>query len=378
MASLNRQDVDLHAVAALVVEQFRAAPCAVLGAAIRRGGRWRTGWGAAGRLWARAQGPCASLDTLFDLASLTKPVVALSLARAERGGRLERRQALGELLPSLADTAAGGASLDRLSAHRAGLEAHREFFIARRGAAQPSVEKILRQAADARRPSCNGRPPPGGFAPVYSDLGYILLGAALAHACRKPLDQWVAEQVSGPLGLRLGSVRRLRAAAESEAAFAEAVAPTEDVPWRGGVLRACVHDENAWVLAGYGTAGHAGLFGDVRAVVGLGVAIVDVLRGERDDWLSAAELAPLVEPRPGGTLCAGFDRRGPEQPASGRHFGARTFGHLGFTGTSLWIDPDRSLVGVLLTNRVHFGRQSTRIRDARPAAYDALFERMTR
>jgi len=375
-ATRNVEAVNLTAVARQVVAEHRAAPCAVVGAAQRAGGRWRLGWGAAGQLWTVPAGPAppAHVQLLFDLASLTKPVTALTLARCQREGLLDRSQRLGELLPELKETASGAVSLDLLSAHRAGLEAHREFFVSRPGAAQPTLAAILAEAAAARRPDCQGTPPPEGFPPVYSDLGYILVGAAIAARLGRDLDAVVGDQVGQPLGLTLGSARQL---SQTELGAADRFVPTEQVSWRGGVLRGVVHDENAWVLADRGSAGHAGLFGDVWSVVRLGTRVLDALHGRRDDWLTAADLEPLIRRRPGGTHCAGFDRRGSEGPMSGQHFGAETFGHLGFTGTSLWIDPEAQLVGVLLTNRVHPTRETTAIRLARPAAYDGIHAHMT-
>ena len=370
-------EVDLAPVAEGLVRQHRAAPCAAVGAAIRDAGRWRLGAGYAGRLWPADDAPAADAGTLFDLASLTKPVVALTLARAERRECVRRAQTLGQLLPELASTPSGPVPLDLLSAHRAGLEAHRELFVAELGAIQPAAERALARAASERRPECLGAAPPGGFPPVYSDLGYMLLGAALSAASGMALDELVRQEVADPLGLRLGSARAMATACGSQAAFVSAVAPTEIVPWRGGVLRGVVHDENAWVLSNDGLAGHAGAFGDLASVVLLGVAVLDALAGRRPEWLAPAELEPLLRRRPGGTHCAGFDRRGGDAPMSGQHFGRETFGHLGFTGTSIWIDPERELCGVVLSNRVHPTRDSTAIRAARPAAYDGIYRAMT-
>jgi len=377
----NWGEVDLAAVAADVVHRHRAAPCAAVGAAIRAAGRWRLGSGYAGRLWPAPatddEAPAASESTLFDLASLTKPVVALTLARAERRGLVRRSQSLGEVVPWLAPSPSGPVTLDLLSAHRAGLEAHRELFVARAGADQPSPEAALARAAAERRPECAGPAPAEGFAPIYSDLGYMLLGAALGSVSGVALDQLVRREIAEPLGLELGSARVLAAACGSREAFLARVAPTEIVPWRGGTLRGVVHDENAWVIANDALAGHAGAFADLRSVVLLGMAVVDALAGRRPEWLGPDEIHPLLRRRQGGTHCAGFDRRGSEEPMSGRHFGPETFGHLGFTGTSLWIDPERELVGVLLSNRVHPTRDTTAIRAARPAVYDALYAIMT-
>lgn len=370
------EPVDLRPVADRVVLELGAAPGAAVGAAIRRAGRWRYGLGAAGRLELGAQAPPTTPRTVFDLASLTKPLVALALARLERAGRIGRSEQLGRLLPSLEATPSARVSLDQLAAHRGGLEAHRELFVPRAHAAQLDRQGVLLAAATARRAGCTGVPPRAGFAPEYSDLGYLLLGAALESTTGRQLDALVRELVGQPLGLGIGSARQLAQELGGRSALRVQVAATERVPWRGGVLRGVVHDENAWIFAGEGLAGHAGAFGDVRAVLRWGVGILDSLAGRRDEWLTAAELAPVIRRRSGGTLCGGFDRRSGAQSTSGQRFGPETFGHLGFTGTSLWMDPERELVGVLLTNRVHPSRRSTAIRAARPAAYDELFERM--
>ena len=365
--------IDLGAAARLVVHTHGAAPCAVVGAAVRRGGVWAHGAGTAGLLSQQYFGaPAASLATIFDLASVTKPVTALTLARLDRAGVLGRDELLGDVLPQLAGTRSARVPLDLLSAHRAGLEAHLELFAPLRQGIAIDRAAALVTCADARREGCDGDPPIEGFPPVYSDLGYLLLGAAIAARGGAELDYVLDREVIAPLGLDLGSARACRPHGD----FNDGVAPTEIVVFRGGIVSGVVHDENAWAMSGDAASGHAGLFGDVRSVVALGVAILDALEGRRADWLSAEDLEPLLRTRPGGSLLAGFDRRSGDAPSSGRLFGPRTFGHLGFTGTSLWIDPDASLVGVLLTNRVHPTRDHLAIRRARPAAYDAIAEAM--
>jgi serine-type D-Ala-D-Ala carboxypeptidase len=364
--------IDLGAAARLVVDTFGASPCAVVGGAVRRGGVWSFGAGAAGRLWPDPAAPAASITTIFDLASVTKPVTALALARLARAGVLGRDEALADALPKLAATRSARVPFDLFSAHRAGLEAHLELFAERREGRAVDPAAALVTCADARRDGCVGDPPKEGFPPVYSDLGYLLLGAAIAARGGADLDRVLDREVIAPLGLQLGSARALRARGD----FDDRVAPTEIVPFRGGVVRGAVHDENAWAITGDAASGHAGLFGDARSVVELGVAIVDALGERRPEWLSPDDLAPLLRWRPGGSLRAGFDQQSGEVPMSGRRFGRKTFGHLGFTGTSLWIDPDSALVGVLLTNRVHPTRAHVAIRRARPAAYDAIAEAM--
>src|SRR6185437_7451842 len=149
-----------------------------------------------------------------------------------------------------------------------------------------------------------------------------LLGAAIAARGGADLDLVVEREVVAPLGLRIGSARRVRA---RDVSFDARVAPTEVVEWRGGAVR----DENAWAFAGDASAGHAGLFGDAGSVVALGVAVLDALAGRVPTFPGPDDLAPVVRDRPGGSLLAGFDRRSGLAPMSGARFGPRTFGHLG-------------------------------------------------
>lgn len=360
-------------IARLVVDELGAAPCACVAGARRDGETCVVGIGVAGRLANGAESGAAHVATPFDLASVTKPITALTVARLVRRGRLRLEQPLGEVVPELADTLSGGVPLELLLSHRAGLDGHRPLYAPLVEGRAVDVSASFVTAANARRAECVGQPPPEGFSPVYSDLGYLLLGRALEVASGLPLDAVMAQEVTEPLGLDVGSARQWRA---RRPAFLAEVAPTEEVPFRGGVVRGVVHDENAWALVGDGCAGHAGLFGDASSVLRLGLALLDVLGERRPHWLGAGELEPLLRDRPGGSLLAGFDRRSGATPSSGARFGARTFGHLGFTGTSLWIDPDAQVVGVLLTNRVHPTRATDAIRRARPRAYDVLFERL--
>jgi CubicO group peptidase (beta-lactamase class C family) len=202
-------------------------------------------------------------------------------------------------------------------------------------------------------------------------MGYLLLGLAVESREGLDLDEIVRREVTEPLGIAttLGSARQLRTLSP---AFDKRVAPTEDVSFRGGVVRGVVHDENAFALYGDKAAGHAGLFGDAHAVLCFGEAMLRA-NSLDDGWLGPDDMEPLVRARPGGTVRAGFDGKSDASPSSGARLGPRTFGHLGFTGTSLWIDPDTGFVGVLLSNRVHPTRDHVAIRAARPAVYDAMF-----
>jgi CubicO group peptidase (beta-lactamase class C family) len=314
-------------------------------------------------------GAPVTADTLFDLASVSKPIVACTLARLVERGLVSFAARLSSILPELAGSRSAELPLELLLSHRAGLDGHRPLFAPLLEGRPFRRSAALRSAADARRAECLGTPDAAGFAPVYSDLGYALLGACIEAVARAPLDHVIEAEVAAPLGLELGSARLLRA---RRASFARDVAPTEVVRARGGCVRGVVHDENAWALSGHGCSGHAGVFGTVSAVLGFGASLLEALAG-RSDWLSRASLEVLVRPRPGGTLRAGFDGKSEAASSAGAFAGGQTFGHLGFTGTSLWCDPGAGTATVLLTNRVCPTRDNPRIRAARPLLHDALF-----
>jgi CubicO group peptidase (beta-lactamase class C family) len=328
---------------------------AAVGFAFRRDGRWEFSSGGA-------------TSRLFDLASVTKPVTAMALARSG----LDRRTRLGTLLEEARGTPSEEISLELLLAHRAGLEAHTPMYASLLDGTL-SRAAALRAAASARGASAVGRVPALGFAPVYSDLGYILAGEALARAVGlADAGLAIARLVVGPLGREddLGTARELEARGVD---MAVSCAPTEVVRWRGGAVRGRVHDENAWALTGTGGSGHAGLFGSVGAALAFGVASLDAIARDDGPLRAGDDLGWLVAPRPGGTLRAGFDGKSEVGSSAGALAGPGTFGHLGFTGTSVWVDPGAEIVAVVLTNRVYPTRDSVRIRAARPHAHDALF-----
>jgi CubicO group peptidase (beta-lactamase class C family) len=341
------------------------APAAVLGFAARAGSSWQFSVGAAGK----TPDGLADPETIFDLASVTKPFVAATFASVASQGSIPLETELGALLPESRGTSVEHTTLERLLSHRAGLAPHYALF-------RPLVEQkpfvrrdALAIASNATRTPREANPAPE-FPPVYSDLGYLLAGVALERALNAPLDALVVEHVSAPLGLRVGSARQWQ---RREPAFLRRVAPTESVAFRGGALRGVVHDENAWALSGHALAGHAGLFGTLEDVLKFGAALLEALRESAPGWLDRAAVEPLVRERSGGTLRLGFDGKSGLDSAAGRFSSSQTFGHLGFTGTSFWCDPVAESVTALLTNRVCPTRDNLGIRNARPLVHDVLF-----
>jgi CubicO group peptidase (beta-lactamase class C family) len=327
-------------------------------------GRWFEGSGVAGsaaRLGA---------EPIFDLASVTKPFVAVAAARLAARGVVRLETPLIELLPVVRGTPSAELPLILFLAHRAGLDSHRPLFAPLVLGLPFARDAALLEAANARRPDAQGALPAAGFPPLYSDLGYVLAGAALESATNQALDVLVEAEVSRPLAIDVHSARIWL---ERDSGFMRRTLPTEVVGFRGGLVHGVVHDENAWALAGHGLAGQAGLFGTARAVARFGTALLDAAQGRAPEWLAADAIAPLLRPRPGGSLRAGFDGKSGPTPSAGSLASPETFGHLGFTGTSLWCDPQRGSVTVLLSNRVNPTRDNLKIRALRPSVHDALF-----
>jgi CubicO group peptidase (beta-lactamase class C family) len=361
--------LDLNELAFQLVIRRGAAPAAALAVAFRQDDAWRVCTGYAG-VRSPSQRQALRADSPFDLASVSKPFVAVTLVRLARAGRLALQSPLATLLPELGSSASAACTLEQLLSHRAGLEAHLPLF-------QPLLDKravcatnALWTAACARRQHCAAQPGAADFPPLYSDLGYILAGAAAERHTGRPLDALVAEEVMRPLGLRVGSARQWLA---EDRAFGARVVPSEVVSWRGGELTGVVHDDNAWALQGHGLSGQAGLFGDAASVARFGCAMLDALHARQTSWLDQQSAVALVAERSGGPLRLGFDGQSSTGSSTGTRAGPRTFGHLGFTGTSFWCDPEQDVVVVLLTNRVRTGRGPAAIRQLRPEAHDALF-----
>lgn len=376
MVSMNHSQrcSELDALADWCVREKAAAPAAVVACVYRHGDTWNIDQGAAGCL-APGLGP-VDTDTVFDLASLTKPVFALAVARLVRLAFLDWDMPIDVLLRESHGTPSASVPLEMFLAHRSGLHAHLPLYEPLQKGAEVSRFETLRRAANARRPECGdlSQPmPDDGFAPVYSDLGYLLLGEAVARATRVMLDELVACQVCRYIGARLGSVRQHK---RWNPGFLFRVAPTENVSWRGGLLCGAVHDDNAWAVAAEGMCAHAGLFATARDVAILCAAVLDVIHEATPaaaNWLCKADIEPLIRKRKGGTLRAGFDGKSDTDSSAGNVCSESTFGHLGFTGTSMWIDPDNCTAAVLLTNRVYPDRENMTIKQVRPEVNDALF-----
>lgn len=344
------------------------APGGSAAVAIRHEGGWLFDAGAAGASSAHNVSNVTT-QTLYDLASITKSVTAVLAARTccALGVGLDRE--LGEVLPETRGTASGSALLWQLLSHRAGLEAHIPIYEPLTRGQRVARSTWIAQAAEGRRSQCSGPLPAEGFEPLYSDLGFMLVGAALEELTGRPLDALVETALGETMDLALFSARTWFFRGKRPKDFAA----TETVAWRGGEILAAVHDENAFAIAGDACAGHAGLFGTAMDVARFGAALLDALSGD-SALVDTNSLRFLLRRRAGGSLLAGFDGKSEVGSSAGERFSKDAFGHLGFTGTSYWCDPTSGTVVALLTNRVCPSREHTLIRAARPKIHTAMFD----
>ena len=311
-------------------------------------------------------GQAVTEETLFDLASLTKPLCTVLLTLALIGqGRLRLEDTLARVFPGPLPAEKKSLRLWQLLNHSSGMLPYRPYFREmERESGQRSKAQLLERVID--EPLAY---PPGSES-RYSDLGFILLGHVLEHCTGQSLPVSFRALITG----RLGLTRDLffLPLDQSLPVERQCIAATEDCPWRGRVLQGEVHDEHAWLMGG--VAGHAGLFGTLHGVLSLCEWLLDLWQGrvEHPHLPTPLLRTALTRRLANATWALGLDTPTVGASSSGSLFPARSVGHLGFTGTSFWIDPEGQVVVVLLTNRVHPGRENMRIRSFRPQFHDRV------
>jgi CubicO group peptidase (beta-lactamase class C family) len=300
--------------------------------------------------------PQASTPTVFDLASLTKVAATTSMAMI-----LYERGLLDLDLPVVAvvaefageDPRRDAVTLRMLLAHSSGLPAYEKLFL------RAKTRDELLSAALATPLTAD----PGAKA-AYSDIGFIMLGVALERIADESLDHFCQHEVFGPLAMT-------RTAFNPPSAWRVSIPPTaNDRSFRGRIIQGEVQDENASVLGG--VAPHAGLFANAGDLAIFAHCMLSggrpIFRPETVALFSRRESSP-----PGTSRALGWDTPS-SASQSGKYFSANSFGHLGYTGTSLWIDPERQLSITLLTNRTWPDCSNHAIKELRPKFYDAVVE----
>ena len=309
---------------------------------------------AVGRIDWAANAPRPDERTLWDLASLTKVVgMTTAMMQLVEQDRVELDAPVVRYLPEFAGEGKEGVTIRHLLTHSSGLPSWRPLY-KEAMAADTAVAIVLATPLDTV-PAARM---------VYSDLGAILLGKVVERVSGEALDAYLARHVFGPLGMTSTMYR-------PDASLRGRIAPTEFDPWRQRHIRGEVHDENAFMLGG--VSGHAGLFSTAAdlarfARMMLAGGTLDGVRILRPSTI--AQFTAVQDP--------GLSHRalGWETPSgrnsAGHRMSARAFGHTGFTGTSMWMDPEAGVFVILLTNRVNPSRQNTRISQVRVALADAV------
>lgn len=306
--------------------------------------------------------------TVYDLASLSKPLATtLAVLSLMHEGRLQLSDRVADLLPQTGDSSLAKVSVKDLLSHSAGLPAHRPYYLElARLPEEKRKEALLRLLAGEPRAY-----EPGSRS-LYSDLGFLLLGLIVEQHSGMELARFFRERIAGPLGL---AEQIFYGPAGLEQTKKRHLAPTEECPLRQRLLVGEVSDENASALGG--VAGHAGLFGTICGVLEMGVHLLDQWQGrEEHPSYRAGDLRRFLTRQeiPGSTWALGFDTPSATGSSGGRYLAPVSVGHLGFTGTSFWIDPTRELVMVLLSNRVHPSRENPRIKQFRPLFHETVME----
>jgi len=326
------------------------------------------------------KGQRVEIDTIYDLASLTKVLVVTPLiVDLVKRGVMKLEDPVARLVPLFDGAGREKITIEHLLEHTSGLAGWRAYFeeLAACGGGRLVCEFAGRDAVRSMLAAEDLISKPGLQA-LYSDLGFILLDWAIEKATGKTLDLLFEQRVARKLGLDdlffvdLKNKRKARLARKGRK-----IAATERCPWRGRTLVGEVHDDNAYAMGG--VSGHAGLFGTARDVARLAGVWLAAYRGE--STIFDSRLVRRFSRRtsvPDSTRALGFDTPSEKNSQAGRLLGREAIGHTGFTGTSLWIDLRRELIIVLLTNRVHPSRDNDAIRRFRPRLHDAAVEECVR
>lgn len=301
-------------------------------------------------------------ETVFDLASLTKPLATtLAVMQLVAQQKLRLDQDLASILPQFKNSDKSRITIKQLLCHTSGLCDYRPYY--------ESLDKLPpERRKDALRDFLVSEPlidPPGAKV-LYSDPGFMILNRAVEQVAARRLDQFVEAEIYG----RLGIEKLFFVDLDSEPRDVQ-FAATERCPWRNKLVAGEVHDENAYAVGGI--EGHAGLFGTAADVHRLLCVLLNDFHGQSENILFKKELLQTFFRRDGRNGRAlGFDAPLSTGSSCGQYFSKKSVGHLGFTGTSFWMDLERGVIVILLTNRVHPSRDNVKIKAFRPQLHDMV------
>ena len=320
-------------------------------------------------------------ETIFDIASLTKPLATTTaIALLVNDGEIALDDPVAKVLPVFAQGDKELVTFRHLLTHSAGLKPWRGFHELLREREKKSFDLLVQTPVGREwildRVLRSGLVHELGEAAVYGDLDFITLGAAVEAISGKRLDVFCQERIFEPLGLEDTFFLPLRedgSAAQPDDTLKRRIAATENCPWRNRILWGEVHDPNASAMGG--VAGHAGLFSTADDLMKFGQAWLDVWHG-RSDVLPQEQVKAFSARQDipeGSDWALGWDTPTEGGSSSGTHFSPQSVGHLGFTGTSLWIDLEQEAVVVMLTSRHHLIEKRSKF-GLRAEVYDDVMD----
>ena len=312
-------------------------------------------------------------NNFFDLASLTKPLAtSMAVLCLIKEKKIEIEEPLASLFERNIPGEKKRITVKNLLSHTSGLPAHREYYHILNNIAQKDKNEVIEDIIIREKMEYSP-----GTKKLYSDLGFILLGRIIEKKAGCTLADYVAEKVLKPLNLKENIFYNPLNKVNKRFKKNDFVS-TERCPWRKKILCGEVHDDNCYAMAG--VAGHSGLFGNIEGVTALTGKILEMWQGETEHPnIEKEDLEYFLvrqQPIKGSTWALGFDTPTEKESSSGKYLSPKSVGHLGFTGTSFWIDPEKKAAIVLLTNRVHPSRQNNKIKQFRPYFHDRVFEKL--
>lgn len=317
----------------------------------------------------RLSGKKMTRNTVFDLASLTKPLATtLAVMKLVQEGRLEIEDRLAAVLPQCSNTEKEDIRIINLLLHDSGLSDYRPYYLSLCDLPCDKRERALMDLLVKEPLLC--RP---GENVLYSDLGYMFLRRVIETVSGFRLDRFVYDNIYGPLGLENLFFVDLDYKESKGKDINRSFAATEICSWRNILLEGVVHDENAYVMGGI--EGHAGLFGTAGdAHILLSELLFSFHGMSKRDVIDGKLANHFLRRRERADRALGFDAPSLIGSSSGIHFSRNSVGHLGFTGTSFWMDLDKAVIVILFTNRVHPLRENVKIKEFRPALHDIVME----
>jgi len=308
-------------------------------------------------------------ETIFDLASLTKPLATtLAAMKLVEENLLDLDEPISSLIDPFPWRDKGDITPRLLLNHSSGLPDWKPYYLEMRKLPikerKPAVRRMIMEETLIEEPKTVS---------LYSDLGFMILEWIIEVITGKDLSSFLDNTFYKPLGLKHLYLDHINRDAVNEK---ELCAATEDCPWRKEIIQGHVHDENAYALGGY--SGHAGLFGTAQDIFTLTTALVNIYHGDNTGLLKSKTVRTFLSRQgiiPGSTWALGWDTPSKNNSSSGNWFSSNSIGHTGFTGASIWIDLKKNITVIFLTNRIHPTRSNEKIKEFRPELHNLIMRK---